>query len=255
MLSKSWRPELSVRTLGGFAVYAGETCLSPHIWKRDKSLQLFQYFLATKGIFRHREMITEALWPELSGEASERDFKVALNGIQQAFKNVVKSPVVVRSGVSYALDSRLVESDVVVFEQKIASGIQNVSAQREMAMALLREALILYEGPFLPGRAYEDWASEARERLHTLALSTMTTLAEIVLLDNATEALHLAQRVIDFEKGWEEAYRLAMRAYVILGNRPMALRTYEKCADVLADLYDVEPLPQTTRLYVEIKQL
>jgi len=244
-----------VRTLGGFAVYASETCLSPNIWKRDKSLQLFQYLLTTKGAFRHREMITEALWPELSGEASERDFKVALNGIQQAFRNVVERSVVVRSGVSYALDGQVVESDVVVFEQKIASGIQNVLVEKELATALLREAVILYEGPFLPGRPYEDWASETRERLHTLALSTMTTLGESVLSDNPTEALHLAQRVIDFEKGWEEAYRLAMRAYVILGNRPMALRAYEKCADVLADLYDVEPLPQTTRLYVDIKQL
>lgn len=246
---------LTVRTLGGFELRSKDQIWPLQGWKRDKSLQLFQYLLTTKGGFRHREVIVEALWPELSGTAAERDFKVALNGLQQALKPMSAVSFVLRNGISYALDGKLVAVDITTFEEKIGLGNRVLPNNKKAAIALFREALVHYGGVFLPERSYEDWSTAIRERLHMFALSTMTKLGEMVLEENPTESLHLALRVLGFEKGWEDAYRLAMRAYLATGNRPMALKTYEKCADVLEELYDVEPLPQTTKLYVDIKQL
>lgn len=246
---------LSVTTLGCFELsFAGEP-LPAHLWKRDKSLQLFQYLLTTRGAFLHREVVTNALWPELTATAAERDFKVALNGLQQALSVTGDSGWIRRNGVSYALDFTHLVLDAQQFEQGVAQGNAHRKTDPTASIARFREAVSLYKGMFLPNRPYDDWASDMRERLHVLALSTMTQLGDLVLSENPTESLHLAQQVLGFERGWEDAYRLAMRAYVALGNRPMALRTYEKCADVLADVYDVEPLPQTEQLYIQIKQL
>ncbi|MEL7377203.1 MAG: bacterial transcriptional activator domain-containing protein, partial [Bacteroidota bacterium] len=37
------------------------------------------------------------------------------------------------------------------------------------------------------------------------------------------------------------------------GNRPMAIKTYKKCEEVLEEEFGIEPLPETKRLMREIK--
>jgi DNA-binding SARP family transcriptional activator len=66
--------------------------------------------------------------------------------------------------------------------------------------------------------------------------------------------LRLAQRVLAIDPVWEDAYRIQMRSFMAQQNRPMALRTYEQCMEVLEREYDIPPLPETTDLYLTIKR-
>jgi DNA-binding SARP family transcriptional activator len=142
-----------------------------------------------------------------------------------------------------------------VFEQLVATGNQGVAdPQRKIdsAVACYTAAVSLYHGDYLPERRYEDWTSAERERLQLLALNTMTALGELLLDRNPLESLRLAQRVLATDPVWEDAYRIQMRAFAVQRNRPMALKTYEKCIEVLEREFDVEPLPETTALYEQI---
>jgi DNA-binding SARP family transcriptional activator len=47
---------------------------------------------------------------------------------------------------------------------------------------------------------------------------------------------------------------LMMAAYARQGNRPQALRVYQRCVDVLRDELDVAPLPETNNLHERISQ-
>ncbi|MEZ4616654.1 MAG: bacterial transcriptional activator domain-containing protein [Caldilineaceae bacterium] len=120
------------------------------------------------------------------------------------------------------------------------------------AIACYDTAIKLYHGDYLPERRYEDWTSAERERLQLLALNTMTTLANLLLPSSPLESLRLAQRVLAVDPVWEDAYRVLMRAFVTQHNRPMALRSYERCVAVLDEEFGVEPLPETTELYERI---
>jgi DNA-binding SARP family transcriptional activator len=82
----------------------------------------------------------------------------------------------------------------------------------------------------------------------------MTTLAELEVDYDPREALRLTQRVLSTEPLWEEAYRVQMRAYQALANRPMAIKTYRQCVQVLKDSLSIEPLPETQHLYQEIQR-
>ena len=125
---------------------------------------------------------------------------------------------------------------------------------RAVAKEHYQAAVILYNGEYLPERRYEDWTSAERERLGTLALSAMTTMAELQIVSNPRDSLRLTQRVLALEPLWEEAYRVQMRAYQALGNRPMALRTYQQCVEVLAMEFGIAPLPETQSIYTGIRQ-
>jgi DNA-binding SARP family transcriptional activator len=44
-----------------------------------------------------------------------------------------------------------------------------------------------------------------------------------------------------------------MKAYIAKGNRPHAIKAYQKCADVLEEEYGIDPLPETKALLREIE--
>jgi DNA-binding SARP family transcriptional activator len=80
----------------------------------------------------------------------------------------------------------------------------------------------------------------------------MTTLAGLVAESSPLESIRLAQRVLSVDPVWEDAYRVLMRAYQVQGNRPLALRTYRLCVEVLEREFGVGPLPETQELYAAI---
>jgi DNA-binding SARP family transcriptional activator len=111
----------------------------------------------------------------------------------------------------------------------------------------------LYSGDFLPDAIYEDWASEERERLLALYLRAADKLAG-VLIDRAhyDEGLEVCQKILARDVCWERAYRLMMTAYAKQGNRPQALKTYQRCVDVLKTELDVAPSAATLSLHEDI---
>ncbi|MNL86910.1 Bacterial transcriptional activator domain protein [compost metagenome] len=46
-----------------------------------------------------------------------------------------------------------------------------------------------------------------------------------------------------------------MRAYYRQGDRPLALRTYDRCVAALAEELDVDPMPETEELFDRITRL
>ncbi|MCX6044721.1 MAG: bacterial transcriptional activator domain-containing protein [Chloroflexi bacterium] len=254
---------LRVQTLGGFHVWRDGLEVSQTAWGREKALHLFQFFITMHHQYLHKEQIIDRLWPELDMEKGDRDFKVALNSINKALEPT-REPrheprFTLRYGLAYGLDFAHVWLDTEVFEQLITAANQalleragNLDQARTYAIACYTTAVNLYNGDYLPERRYEDWSSAERERLQLLALNTMTTLAELLLDRSPLESVRLAQRVLAIDPVWEDAYRIQMRAYVAQRNRPLAIRTYEKCRKVLEEEFGVEPLPETIALYQQI---
>lgn len=203
----------------------------------------------------------DRLWPDLDIDKGDRDFKVALNSINKALepeREPRSDPLFVkRYGLAYGIDFENVWLDTEAMELLISAGNQALlepAKDNDFAVACYEAAVKLYFGDYLPERRYEDWTSAERERLQLLALNTMTTLAGLLLRHTPLESLRLTQRVLAIDPVWEDAYRVQMRAFVAQGNRPLALRSYQRCVEVLAEEFGVDPLPETTELHDQILQ-
>ncbi len=251
--------ELYVQTLGGFRVWRHRNEVPTTAWGREKAIHLFQFFITMRRQYVHKEQIMDRLWPDLDLDKGDRDFKVALNSINKALepeREPRSEPrFVKRYGLAYGIDFEFVWLDTEVMEQLIAAANQitvDSNGDIDFAIACYDAAIKLYHGDYLPERRYEDWSSSERERLQLLALNTMTTLAELLLPRISLESVRLAQRVLAIDPVWEDAYRVLMRAFAAQNNRPLALRTYERCVAVLNEEFGVEPLPETTSLYQKI---
>jgi len=249
---------IQVQTLGGFQVWREGTAVASKEWGRDKTLQLFQYFVtARRRKAQHKEQIMDRLWEE-DGDSGDQNFKVALHGIHKVLEPYRKSHsearYIVRQGLTYQLLSEQIWIDADAMEACIALGNQYLSEEPILAQNAYREAIDLYKGTYLPNRIYEDWSSDERERLQVLVLGAMTTLSELLLPENPMESIRLTQLALLMDAAWEDAYRIQMEAWLIKGNRPMAIKTYRQCEKVLDEEMGIAPLPETKKLLKRIME-
>lgn len=248
-----------VQTLGGFQVWREGEALPSKAWGRDKTIQLFQFFVTARHRKAlHKEQIMDRLWEE-DGEGGDQTFKVALHGLLKALeperKSHAEARYVSRQGLTYQLNREDIWIDADAMEAYIALGNQLFVEQPHLAQAAYREAIALYKGVYLPERIYEDWSSDERERLQILALGAIMTLSELLLDDNPMESIRLTQQALLMDTAWEDAYRVQMAAWLKKGNRPMAIKTYQLCEKVLAEEMGVQPLPETKALLKKIMAL
>lgn len=247
---------LCVQTLGAFRVWREGRYVEPAAWERDKALQLFQFLLIQRRRQLDKGQIVDRLWPEADPEAADRDFKVALNAALKALEPErparADGRFIRRTGHLYGLDMDLAWVDASAMEASVAAANAHLPGDVDGAIVELRAAATLYAGDFLPERRYEDWASGETERLQTLALGAMTRLADLLLSRNPLESLHLTQRVLEIDPVWEQAWRIQMEAHLASGNRPLALRSWERCLAVMRREIGLDPLPATRAVHDRI---
>ncbi len=248
---------IQVQTLGNFQVWVGGEKILSKEWGRDKTLQLFQFLVTSRhrrGL--HKEQIIDRLWEDLDTKSGEQTFKVALHGVNKVLepnrKSRSEARFVKREGLAYQLALEEIWIDADAMENFIALGNQFLHEDPDAAKLAYQEAIQLHHGVYLPSRLYEDWSSGERERLQVLALGTTITLGELLLDENPLESIRLAQQALLLDPTWEDAYRLEMQAYLKKGNRPMAIKTYRQCEEVLEEEFGIEPLPETKKLIEEI---
>lgn len=248
---------LRVHTLGRFAVYRGQEAIDASDWRREKARQLFQLLAANQDRFLQRDEIAALLWPEADAIATEQQFKVALNALQQVLEpqRPPRAPTlfVQRRGSAYGLNPAApVWIDAAAFERLVAQG--DSANDEAAALDYYRRALALYQGDFLPGCLYEDWSRDERERLRRLCLKTSTRAAEMLLArGDLDEAIRLCQQILTVDNCWEAGYQLLIQAYLERQDRVQALRAYERCVSCLREELDVAPTPETTALYDKIR--
>jgi DNA-binding SARP family transcriptional activator len=254
------KPPLDVQTLGHFRVWRrGDQEITAADWGREKARTLLQYLITRRRVLTPKERIAFELWPDLDAERADRDFKVALNALLTALEPErrprAESNYVQRQGTAYGLIPVRFVVDAEAFIQHVNSAARAESCDPDLAIGSYRAAADLYQGDYLPEALYDDWASAERERLLTLYLSSASRLAELLLeRQEEQEAITLAEAVLARDPCWEEAYRVLMHAHHRRGNRPQAIRAYERCARTLQAELGLEPMPETLRLYRQVRE-
>ena len=200
-----------------------------------------------------KEDIFRILWPLHEEKSADRDFKVALNALNNVLEPARKARsapfFIIREGTGYGINPQAaIELDSRIFEEWAEAGLEEKNTEKSMEE--LERALNLFNGDYLPERRYEDWCLNERERLLVYFLRSAEKLAQLnVRRENYDSAIHWCQKILHRDRTWEEAYRLLMFCYYRKNNRPQAIRWYKKCSEVLEDELGVTPLEPTRHMY------
>jgi DNA-binding SARP family transcriptional activator len=245
---------LVIHSLGPFRVIHDGRLISD--WNGLKGLAVLKYLVAQRGKPVSKDILMEAIWPESDPEAARRNLHQAIYSLRQTLQ-------------SDKPDFRLIEFhndryqinptarfwiDFVAFEELAQEGQQlAVTGQVQEALQVYSRAEELYQGDFLEGDLYEEWAVAQREQLRLLYLEVASWLTEqYVKRREFTAAIGLSQKILTQDACHEQAHRCLMVSYAALGQRHLAVRQYLTCVRALRAELDLSPSPETTALYQQI---
>jgi len=249
---------LSLRLLGPFQATLDGEAIAGRILSKERAL-LAYLAVETSQLAgpSPRTLLAGLLWPNRPERAALASLRTALASLRAVLRDRETSPPllqVTRETIQLdpAGDHWL---DVAEFWALVGDG----EAERP-AHERLEEAIALYRGDFLAGFSvvespeFEDWTLLMRERLLQQVLDAMRRLAgHHEGRGEFGRACEVARRRVELAPWEEEAHRALMRVLAQSGQRGAALAQYETCRQALVEELGVEPGPETTALYEQIR--
>jgi len=126
------------------------------------------------------------------------------------------------------------------------------SESGEARLSCFLQALVLYQGDFLPKLSTELWAIPIASYYHQRFLDAASET--LVLLEERKrwqEAAALCNRALQIEPYSEELYQHLMRCQIATGDQAAALASYETMRSVLFDTFGVIPSEESRKLQRE----
>ncbi len=259
-------PTLHIRLLGGPDIRLGE---APVHLETTKTLALLAYLVMRPGPHQ-REFLAGLLWGEQDSPRAARSLRRALWNIRHSLcpeqgHDTCPYLTVTRHAVSFNREAPC-WLDVEEFRASVETAQQMIAAPRGPATTSaqviehLQRGAALYRGDFLEGlyieRApvFETWLLGERAYYRERIVQVLSQLSEAYTARGEYEnAILTLQRLLALAPWSEWAHRRLMFCYALIGRRTDALAQYRQCRRLLRQHLDVDPMPETVRLYERIR--
>src|SRR6266566_9863063 len=227
--------------------------LGPPVVRRDGAPVTFDTrkatallaLLAVTGREHSREQLADLLWPEADSAKGRASLRRTLSVTAAAMGDGL---IISRAAV--ALSPALVRVDVRDFE----------AACGRPDAASLERAVSLYRDDFLAGFTlrgcpeFEEWQASVSEELRQALARGLQRLVAACIAGGALErAADHARRWLQLDPLHEPAHQAIIRLHGWAGQRSAAMRQYRSLVRVLDRDLAVRPLPETTRLYEDVR--
>jgi DNA-binding SARP family transcriptional activator len=144
--------------------------------------------------------------------------------------------------------------DTVAFAEASAAAAQHGE------IGPLADAVQRYSGPFLHGFAlptsaeFDTWVNQERLHWERRYLDALAMLVDGYAASGAySQAIAAAQRALAVDELAEDMHRSLIALYAASGDRPSALRQFERCVLALERELGVSPLPETRAAYEAVR--
>lgn len=217
---------------------------------RTKAVALLAYLAAAVQPVT-RETVLALLWPDYEPQAAQSQLRQMLWTIN---KVIGKAWLQVDRQTIGFLEQSALYIDVRHYQQQLQA-LPTAPAD-PARLAGLQAVAALYRGDFLAGFTIGDsdeFTQWQRLESNGWRHRQMRVLAEIVMLCTAQqaypEAINYAQRWLALEPVNEAAHLQLMQLYAASGQRGLALRQYQECAQCLKAEVDAPPSVAITEFY------
>lgn len=211
---------VDVTLLGGFEIRVNGRAVPARHWSRRHSSSLVKLLALAPGRNLHRELVIDALWPDIGiHDAAPRLHKAA-----HYARNALgyRDAVVLSADAVYLCPFDDVRVDMMQFRQLAESAV------RDGDLASARDALAVHAGELLPRDLYEPWTEPHRLHLNRLYLEMLHQAEDwhqALAVDPADEPAHLA----------------LVQRYAERGDRVAALRQLDQLDGVVREELGLEP--------------
>jgi DNA-binding SARP family transcriptional activator len=211
---------IDVTLLGDFKVWVSGRSVASRHWSRRHSSALVKLLAMSPGRSLHRELVIDALWPDISVQDAAPRLHKAAHFARRALDH--RDSVVLNADAVTLCPHDDVRIDMVQFRNLAESAV------RDGGIAAAKGALALYGGDLLPRDLYEPWTEQRRLHLRRLYL----------------ELLHQAEdwhQAIAADPVDEPAHLALVELYAERGDRVAALRQLDQLDGVMRQELGLEP--------------
>jgi DNA-binding SARP family transcriptional activator len=248
---------IQISLLGSVRV-CGRDGRAAHLPTR-RGIELFAFLVLEDGRRFERSLLVEHFWPHLPEERGRRALNTELWRLSHSLRSVgmdtdralQRSPI----GVGYVgQPGTVVDVDALRAAMRVIRAIDPAEASRP-EIATVEAGVAAYRGDLLES-VYSDWCLLWRENLraqHTEALEFL--LAAAMAHRDWTAGLRHGRALLALDPLMEHVHRAVMRCHFHNGDRPLAMRQYALCEQLLREELDVEPMDETRRIQETILAL
>jgi DNA-binding SARP family transcriptional activator len=257
-------PELNLSLLRSVDITL--SCNTVTSFRSIQALALLIYLTVEAHRAHHRDALAGLLWPDSPQRVANHNLSQALVNLRQAIGDKQVQPsffIAGRKTIQFNMASSY-WLDVATFSGHFVAVQQHQHAQLidcALCIQRLQAAVALYQGAFLDefpsfgSSGFEEWTLLKRQMLHYQAVEACGYLAgHFNLRRDYACALSYARQQAKLDPLREAAHRQMMRILALDGQRNAALAQYDICRRLIAEELGVEPAPETTALYLEIKR-
>jgi DNA-binding SARP family transcriptional activator len=204
-----------------------------------KTLALLAVLALRPGVPFEREWLAALLWPDVSEAQARTSLRQALGHLRKAL-----APELVVGGADRVhVDPAFVRVDTAEVDQLLRRPPSEREALTELWRGPLLDAFPALEQPFA------DWLANERavvaERVGT---GLEECLAALSAADQGARAIAVGTKLLAIDPTREATHRALMRLYADGGDKPQALRQYERCRESLARELGLKPSLETEKL-------
>jgi DNA-binding SARP family transcriptional activator len=181
--------------------------------------------------FLRRDRLLALFWPESDEKHARSSLSESLSRLR---KSLGPDSLLARGSDEVGLNSRVISSDVVLFELAVSEG-------------RLRDAAELYRGPLLEhfildnGPGFDQWLESTRARLAGSAIDLLGRLSDDAFKTGDARATLWAERAAAIAPLDGTSVLRLMRVMAAAGHRAAAIREYERFRARLGTELGMEP--------------
>ena len=217
-----------------------------------RGAELFAFLVLEAGRSFDRARLAEQFWAHLPEERGRRALNTEVWRVIQTLRTVgIDTDRAIRrstAGIGYVMQpghrldvDRLREAMAVIRRSDPATA-------DDAALATVTAGVEAYRGDLLEA-VYSDWCLLWRENLRAQYAEALEFLLNAAMArQDWTGGLRHGRALLTLDPLLEHVHRAVMRCYFHNGDRPLAMRQYAICVQLLRQELNVEPMDETRRI-------
>ena len=238
--------DLEIRLLGDFVVKQGGEPVTT--LNKPRLQSLLAYLILHRDAPQFRYHLAGMLWPDSPEEQAHTNLRNLVHYLRKALPG---------GDSLICADSQTLQwNPEASFKLDVLDFLQLTSQDAPQALSLeaLETAAKLYQGELLPS-CYDEWASLERDHYHQVFIAILDQLiARYESLRRYAEAIAGCQRLVKAEPFDKEGYPRLMRLFILNGEVPQALKTYQEYARLLKHELGIAPPAEMQSLYTHARR-
>jgi LuxR family transcriptional regulator, maltose regulon positive regulatory protein len=236
---ESWPWPLRIYTLGRFEIMLDDRPLGFGRKAPKRTVALLKALVAFGGKDVPESRLSDALWPDLDGDAALESLAAALHRLRRLLGS---NETIRQSHGALSLNEERCFVDAFAFESSIDQPDRRT------------RALASYRGGFLEGDGEAPWSASMRERLRgKFVRAVEATGCDLEDRGQYQQAIELYARGIETDDLVEPFYRGLMRCYHKLDRHSEAARAFQRLRQALSVTLGAKPSLESQRLFQELR--